>query len=108
MFPTKSASISVAIPESDNSDNDNDANNSVDKAPKSNSVDPGLRVARSLRVSDRAQIKGQAEPTIEEEEAPVPESDAMLFFESALEDDVPKRVDWRQFCIEVLDGHSDA
>jgi len=41
------------------------------------------------------------------EEAPSSASDARVFFENQMED-VPKRVDWREFCIEVLDGHSDA
>lgn len=38
------------------------------------------------------------------EEAPSSASDAWVFFENQMED-VSKRMDWREFCIEVLDGH---
>jgi len=37
------------------------------------------------------------------EEAPSSASDAWIFFENQMED-VSKRMDWREFCIEVLDG----
>ena len=37
------------------------------------------------------------------EEAPSSASDAWVFFENQMED-VSKRMDWREFCIEVLDG----
>ncbi|KXN83793.1 hypothetical protein AN958_01070 [Leucoagaricus sp. SymC.cos] len=53
-------------------------------------------------------VKG-LELLIVDDEAPSSTSDARVFFgTAAMEDDVPKRVDWRQFCIEVLDGHPDA
>ena len=37
------------------------------------------------------------------EEAPSSASDAWVFFENQMED-VSKRMDWREFCSEVLDG----
>lgn len=44
---------------------------------------------------------------ITDDEAPSSASDARVFFGHDMDDDVTKRVDWREFCIEVLDGHSD-
>lgn len=40
------------------------------------------------------------------EEAPSSVSDARVFFENQM-GDVSKRMDWREFCIEVLDGRLD-
>lgn len=64
-----------------------------DRVLKNHDGDESMRFSRLLIMDD---------------EAPASASDAREFFGNVMDADVPKRVDWRQFCIEVLDGNSDA
>jgi len=96
MFLSKSAAISTVIPEGDQTEIDNEIDVDVDaQAPDSD-------LCSETREEDKAR------PVIAEEEAPVSTSDARQFYEYALEDDAPKSMDWREFCMEILDGQSDS
>jgi hypothetical protein len=118
-----SHSISVeAIPESESDgdcDNEHPGNSPADTygIPSLNSTgipDPDLEVSASGSVDHAVIVGGSGGNQVrtagqssglrlligDDEEAPDVSSE--------MDDDVTKRVDWREFCIEVLDGHSDA
>lgn len=107
-FPSRSRSISAAIPENDHFLHDNDTDNAPTKL--TTTIFDDIRCDSRISVLNQADSQGdggiadEVRPEIADEEAYVSASDARYF----LADDVPAQMDWREFCIEVLDGHSSA
>lgn len=93
LFLSKSASISTVIPEGDQTEIDNDSD--IDTGAPDSDLSSDTRELEEEQDSARLMIGG--------EEALVSASDAQQFFGNNLED-ASKNVDWREFCLEILDG----
>lgn len=101
LFLSKSASIANVIPEGDQTEIDKDSD--VDNgAPESDNLSSETREPEE-EGGNSEYDRSSRRLVIGDEEAPVSASDAQQFFGNTLED-LSKSVDWREFCLENLDG----